>query len=290
VELALGSVLNDQASFKKLSVVTNVHRTTLMRAAKDKASERKTPIYYDKRSPKEQLTARNKERRIEFANMNRQREWDRVMFTDRKRFYFQYPGTPVSPSWCIKGTRREAFRPSAPSCLNIYLGITPHGVTACHAVTGTTHKEGLKYHTQKGALARNITSQEYYYVLMKTLLPEGQRLFKGQPWILQQDGDRSHSAASHSAVGAYNRCFPETQIVILPQWPANSPDLSPIENLWAVVEAKANALGCKTFDEYRSSVVQLIQETPQSHLSNYYRSMKGRLLECIKEGGSRINH
>jgi hypothetical protein len=261
-----------------------------MKAVKKKAAELETPIYFDRRSPKQELTTRNRQQRVDFAKRNRHRQWGKVMFTDRKRFYFLYPGTAVSPSWCIKGTRREAFRPSAPSCFNIYLGITPHGVTACHAVTGTTSKKGLKYCTQKGALARNITSQEYYYVLMKTLLPEGQRLFKGEPWILQQDGDRSHSVASNSAVDAYNRCFPESHIEILSQWPAHSPDLSPIENLWAVVEAKANALGCKTFTEYQDSVVRLIKETPLTHLSNYYKSMKGRLQECIEKEGNRINY
>jgi hypothetical protein len=271
-------------------MTTNVHRTTLTKAVKEKAAELKTPIYFDRRRPKQQLTARNRQQRIEFAKNNRRRQWDKVMFTDRKRFYFLYPGTSVSPSWCVKGTRREAFRPSAPSCFNIYLGITPHGVTACHAVAGTTHKEGLKYCTQKGTLARNITSQEYYNVLMKTLLPEGQRLFEGEPWILQQDGDRSHSVASNCAVDAYNKCFPETNIEILPQWPANSPDLSPIENLWAVVEAKANAMGCKTFNEYVKCVVQQIQDTPPAHLRNYYKSMKGRLQECINKGGNRINY
>jgi hypothetical protein len=125
---------------------------------------------------------------------------------------------------------------------------------------------------------------------MKTLLPEGQRLFKGAPWILQQDGDRSHSVASKSAVDAYNKLFSKSHIGILPQWPANSPDLSPIENLWAVVQAKANAEGCKTFSEYQKCVVQLIRKIPHTHLSNYYKSMKGRLQECIDKGGSRIDY
>jgi hypothetical protein len=261
-----------------------------MRAVKKKAAEQGTPIFFDWRKPKQELTAANKQQRVAFARANLKRNWDMVMFTDRKRFYFRYPGTAVSPCWCIRGTRREAFRPSAPSCFNVYLGITAHGVTACHAVSGTTNKKGPKYYTQKGAPARNITSQEYYFVLIKTLLPEGHKLFKGAPWILQQDGDRSHSVASKSAVDAYNKVFPRSHIGILPQWPANSPDLSPIENLWAVVQAKADAMGCKTFTEYQNCVVALIKNTPLAHLSNYYKSMKGRLKKCIEKEGSRIDH
>jgi hypothetical protein len=290
VSQALKSVLYEQTKFKNLALKTNVHRTTLMRAVKKKAAEQGTPIFFDWRKPKQELTTTNKQQRVAFAKANLRRDWDKVMFTDRKRFYFLYPGTAVSPCWCIRGTRRKAFKPSAPSCFNVYLGISPRGVTACHAVSGTTNKKGPKYYTQKGALARNITSQEYYYVLMKTLLPEGQRLFKGAPWILQQDGDRSHSVASKSAVDAYNKLYPKNHINILPQWPANSPDLSPIENLWAVVQAKADAMGCKTFTEYQNCVVTLIQKTPLSHLSNYYKSMKGRLNKCIDKGGSRIDY
>lgn len=290
VAQALKSVLYEHMNFKNLALKTKVHRTTLMRAVKQKAAEQGTPMFFDWRMPKQELTTLNKQQRVAFARANLKRNWDMVMFTDRKRFYFRYPGTAVSPCWSIRGTRREAYRPSAPSCFNVYLGITVHGVTACHAVSGTTNKKGPNYYTQRGVPAKNITSQEYYSVLMKILLPEGKRLFRNAPWILQQDGDRSHSVASKSAVDAYNKIFHESHISILPQWPANSPDLSPIENLWAVVQAKADATGCQAFREYQNSVVTIIKNTPLAHLSNYFKSMKGRLKKCIEKGGSRIDH
>jgi hypothetical protein len=36
---------------------------------------------------------------------------------------------------------------------------------------------------------------------------------------------------------------------VLRDWPPNSPDLNPIEHVWAYVQARVNVLGCYFFDE-----------------------------------------
>ena len=69
-------------------------------------------------------------------------------------------------------------------------------------------------------------------VLASTLLPGGQRLLKsrdGEGWVLQQDGDRAHGDADQ-VVAQWNRQHTQ-KVTLLESWPANSPDLDPIENL-----------------------------------------------------------
>ena len=52
------------------------------------------------------------------------------MITDRKKFLFSFPGTSVKRvQWLKKGEQRQAYRPNNPMVVNMYAGITKHGVT-----------------------------------------------------------------------------------------------------------------------------------------------------------------
>lgn len=65
-----------------------VHRTTVVRAAKSMAKASGTTIQAVRGKPRKMLTDINKQKRLEFAKHNRSRDWRNVMFTDRKRFHF----------------------------------------------------------------------------------------------------------------------------------------------------------------------------------------------------------
>ncbi len=121
---------------------------------------------------------------------------------------------------------------------------------------------------------------------METLLPEGERIFRSQnvsSWTLQQDNDPSHKKAC-MIVDAYNREH-HTKITLLESWPPSSPDLSPIENLWGIVQARLDAKGCKTFAEFQSAVHNEWQSVTRHLSMSLLLSIRSRVAKCIQNRG-----
>jgi hypothetical protein len=128
-------------------------------------------------------------------------------------------------------------------------------------------------------------------VLENTLLPEATRIFSTQgigTFVLQQDNDPTHKVAT-STVAKWNARH-ASSISVLKDWPPNSPDLNPIENVWGIVQAKVNALGCKTFDEFKKAVLDQMKAVTKKQQIKLVRSMKGRLAQVIDCGGGKINY
>ncbi len=67
-------------------------------------------------------------------------------------------------------------------------------------------------------------------VLEHFMLPPADKLYGDTDFIFQQD-----LAPAHTAKGT--KSWSNDQIVLL-DWPTNSPDLNPIDNLWGIVKRK----------------------------------------------------
>ena len=209
-----------------------VSKSTIIKHAKLEAGRRDDELVVRQGLPRKGLTQATKEKRLLFAQMHQNTDWDQVMFSDRKRFNFRFPGTAVRYTrWFLKSQQKaeEAgiYQPNHPSCLNIYVGITRHGATRVHLVeVSTGYKHNMK--TKKGQKARNITAEEYRQVVQDTFLEGGKVLFQGQEWVLQQDNDPTHKVAGE--IVTERNTARQPTVKVLAAWPPNSPDLNLIEN------------------------------------------------------------
>ena len=126
-------------------------------------------------------------------------------------------------------------------------------------------------------------------VVGDTFLPEGDRLFGSCGWVLQQDNAHCNKRSAEKAVASHNKKR-GSNIQLMQDWPPNSPDLSPIENLWGYVQGKVNARGCKTFADYQAAVLSELKSVPKQMLRNLFDSMPTRLADCLKAKGGKTAH
>ena len=129
-----------------------------------------------------------------------------------------------------------------------------------------------------------MKSSDYIAVLQCSLLP-----FLEQnseiPYILQQDNARIH--VSKETKSFLPRCSVEIM-----EWPACSPDLKPIENIWGVLVPRvyANNRHFDTTDELKGAIIAESNLLELSLLNKLVNFMKKRLFEVAKANGASIGY
>jgi hypothetical protein len=77
---------------------------------------------------------------------------------------------------------------------------------------------------------------------------------------------------------------------LLKDWPATSPDLSLIENVWAILQQKMDSKGCKTFSEYKEALKKEAAELSIQACKNLFDGMHARVKSCTTKGGEYTKH
>ncbi len=80
-------------------------------------------------------------------------------------------------------------------------------------------------------LKTKVTAPVYQEILEHLMFPSADQLFKDADFIFKQDLAPDHTAKSTKS------WLNEHGVGVL-DWPANSPDLNPVENLWGIVKRK----------------------------------------------------
>lgn len=70
----------------------------------------------------------------------------------------------------------------------------------------------------------------------------------------------------------------------------HSPDLIPIEDVYAHVDRNLSACGCKTFDKYQKALLTELQSVSVNYLQKLVQSMGKRVATARERGGGKTKY
>lgn len=102
-------------------------------------------------------------------------------------------------------------------------------------------------------------------------------------FIFQQDNDPKHTSklAKH---------FFEAKNISLLSWPAQSPDMNPIENLWAIIKAKIAILKPKSIPDLKTAIMTTWNEMEKDICIKLSKSFRKRTMALLRVSGNHTNY
>jgi hypothetical protein len=206
-------------------------------------------------------------------------QWSDVMFTDESQFkVFYIPNSRNDTVWgSQEGNVPRADQMKFSPSVMVWGGMTGHGLTDLHFVP-----QGVK-----------INSDYYIDNILKKLAKPAfndsvvQRMLFSAPnaGLFQQDGARCHTSVK--TIRWLDENIPS---YIHPKdWPPNSPDLSPIENIWSILSTNVyRDPEPKTLAHLKRRLRQAWKAVTPDTLTNLMNSMPGRMRDVIKMKGNTV--
>jgi hypothetical protein len=231
----------------------NVSRSTVSRHLVDLGYRNALPLC----TP--MLTPVHNQKRVEWAQKHKDDDWKKTLFSDEMAFqlfrntirHWYKNARPIRP---VPKDRNKIFA---------WGGFCIRGTTSLFCF-------------------RRIMDGKFYTEILERQLPEVRRMLRGS-WRLQQDNDPKHT--SRVAKEFLDNNVPEVM-----DWPSNSPDLNPIENLWAIVKRRVELRRSRNLDELERFMRKEWGNIPNSTLINLIGSMPQRCREVIEKNGERISY
>ncbi len=186
------------------------------------------------------LNHRQRQRRLTLAKEKKNwtvAQWSKVLFSDESKFCISF-GNQGPRVW------RKGGEAHSPSCMKSSVKF-PQSVM----IWGAMSSAGVG---PLCFLKTNVTSPVYQEILEHFMLPSADQLFKDADFIFQQDLAPAHTAKS-------TKSWLNDHGVGVLDWPANSPDLNPIENLWGIVKRKMRNKRPKNADELKAIYIYIYQ-------------------------------
>ncbi len=132
-------------------------------------------------------------------------------------------------------------------------------------------------------LKSTVNAAIYQEILEYFMLPSTDKLYGDADFILHQD-----LAPAHIAKGTKS-WFSDHGVTVF-DWPANSPDLNPIENLWGILKRKMRDTRPNNADDLKATIkVTLASITPEQ-CHRLIASMPRRIDAVIQAKGGPTNY
>lgn len=213
------------------------------------------------------LSKRNVSRRILFANEHAKwpvEKWRNILWSDETKCNLFYPDCGTQH---VRRPLNTAFNPQ------YTVKTVKHGggsimVWGCFSYQGV----GPIYRIES-----TMTAVTYCNILNEVLLPYAEENMPLR-WVFQQDNDPKHTSK------LANKWFSDNNVNVL-SWPAQSPDLNPIENLWQEVKVALRGKISTNKDTLWSLVEEAWKAIPRAKCQKLVDSMPRRCMAVINSKG-----
>ena len=207
------------------------------------------------------LTERHKATRMQWAASQNGKDWSKTFFSDETTIQL---GANLGCEWYKKGKRRIVGKVKYPAKAMFWAAVSLDFKSPLIVVDG------------------HVDSKKYVKIIKEEFLPWMKKLKKGA-FVFQQDNAPCHTSK-------FTREFFEQKKVELLPWPPNSPDLNPIENLWAVLKQRVSSRNPRN----KSELIQFAKEEwlgiPQAMVRKTIESMPRRLSQVIEREGAKCDY
>ncbi len=222
---------------------------------------------FRKRATKPLLNQRQRQKHLTWAvekNNWNVAQWSKVLFSDESKFCISF-GNQGPRVW------RKSGEAQNPCCLKSSVKF-PQSVMIWAAMS-SAGVGPLCF------LKSTVNAAIYQEILEHFMLPSADKLYGDADFIFQQD-----LAPAHTAKGTKS-WFNDHGVTVL-DWPANSPDLNPIENLWGIVKRKMRDTRPSNADELKDAVKETWASIPPQQCHKLITSMPRRIEAVIKAKGA----
>ncbi len=191
-------------------------------------------------------------------------QWSKVLFSDESKFCISF-GNQGPRVW------RKCGEAQNPCCLKSSVKF-PQSVMIWAAMS-SAGVGPLCF------LKSTVNAAIYQEILEHYMLPSADKLYGDADFIFQQDLTPAHTAKGTKS------WFNDHGVTVL-DWPANSPDMNPIENLWGFVKRKMRDTRLNNADELKATVKETWASIPPQQCHKLITSMPRRIEAVIKAKGA----